>query len=1528
MTMTTTIDDELAGAWQAYHGGEAASAHAVCERLLCGDDGNIGALFLASLIDHERGRHRPAIDRLSRVVQLRPRYAEAHNNLGNAFAADGQLARAEKCFRDALRCKPQYVEALNNLGNALRDQRKLDEAIDHYHQALHLKPDYDECHNNLGIALARKKRFDEAIVSYRRALALKPTFAEPQNNLGIALAAQGRREEAAEAFRWAIDLKPSYVDALANLALTLVDLGRLDEAIAAYRRAVALAPRAARLHNGLGIALTRLTPSSAAVVGAQGGHCRHDLSDAIAAFRSAIDIDPDFYEAHNNLGNALRESGRLVEAEEHLRRALALKPDYAEAHNNLGVVMVKRRRIAEAVASYNRALRLKPDYGEAHLNRALAWLAAGDFRQGWMEYEWRWRCLGFKELRCAQPRWDGGLIDGKTILLWAEQGLGDTFQFVRYARLVRQRGARVLLRAPRALHPLLSRTAGVERLLAEDEDLPPFDCHAPLASLPRLFATTLEDVPGAEPYLFPNERLVADWKGRIGEIAPPESTFTIGIAWQGNPSFAADRQRSIPLACLLPLADIPGVRLISLQKGPGSEQLDAMVPGPRSSAISDFRPQLDEAHGAFMDTAALLANLDLVVTSDTALAHLAGGMGVPVGVLLPHAADWRWLMEVDRSPWYPTMCLFRQAQPGDWDEVVQRVAASVQRLVERRVPGQAIDRYPRVARALVDRGVQHAEASQLEEAVSLFRRALRYEPDLPEAYNNLGNALRGLGRLDEAIANLERAISLAPDYPEARHNLGIVLARLRRHEEAISQFQEAIDRQPDFALAWTSLGLSQAELRRHADAEASFRRALEIEPRNPRVLNNLGNVLSDQGRRSDAVAELRRAIDIDPRCVDAHNNLGNALRELGQHDEAIASFERAIAIRPEFPEAHNNLGIAWAGKGDYERAVACYREALRIWPEYPAAHNNLGIALGHQKQFADSIASYRRALELKPDYAEAYNNLGIALSQDGEHEEAVSCFRRALELKPEYAEAFSNLGITLTELGQLDEALASYNEALRLKPNYPDAYMNRALAFLVRGDFERGWHEYESRWKCKDFKPRNFKKPQWKGEPLEGRRILLHAEQGFGDTFQFVRYARLVKEERGGTVIVWCPKPLVPLVSQCPYVEEVTIEGDKLPDFDCHLPLLSLPNIFGTTLDAVPRDTPYLFAKPELVEKWRDELSYIDAFKIGINWQGNPRYRGDRHRSIPLEQFAPLASIPGVRLISLQKGLGTEQIAKASEKLSLTELGAHRDERAGAFMDTAAILMNLDLVISSDTSLVHLAGGLGVPVWLALPWAADWRWLLNRDDSPWYPTMRLFRQHELGKWEEVFDRMAAEVWELVKQKPRQGPAPLSAGELLDRTAALECQVQLGANGHAPAELGRKLNQLREACRDRVPESEELNRLRAELKTTNEKLQQFEREVQVCEAADDSGPRFCELLKSLRRLEKERAAIKQAIDEAADRELQAVSYAALSHRRRGRHQQADDSSQTGDGPRDASESPAQRANGRVDGFGREQRPAGG
>jgi hypothetical protein len=306
-----------------------------------------------------------------------------------------------------------------------------------------------------------------------------------------------------------------------------------------------------------------------------------------------------------------------------------------------------------------------------------------------------------------------------------------------------------------------------------------------------------------------------------------------------------------------------------------------------------------------------------------------------------------------------------------------------------------------------------------------------------------------------------------------------------------------------------------------------------------------------------------------------------------------------------------------------------------------------------------------------------------------------------------------------------------------------------ALAWLLMGNFEQGWREYEWRWKCEDWPPAmaSLAPPFWDGSPVEGKTILLHPEQGLGDILQFIRYAALAKQ-RGANVLVGCPRQLYKLLRGCRGIDQLILDV-PLPAFHAHAPLLSLPKIFGTTLATVPATVPYLFADAELTAHWRQELNRFAAFKIGISWQGNPKYRGDAFRSIPLVNFEPLARLVGVRLFSLQKGPGIEQLGTVANRFPVTDLGTNLDEAAGAFTDTAAIMKNLDLVVTSDTALAHLAGALGVPVWVGLPKVANWRWLLDREDSPWYPTMRLFRQEEHGNWQQVFERMASEVKKMI-----------------------------------------------------------------------------------------------------------------------------------------------------------------------------------
>jgi tetratricopeptide (TPR) repeat protein len=381
-------------------------------------------------------------------------------------------------------------------------------------------------------------------------------------------------------------------------------------------------------------------------------------------------------------------------------------------------------------------------------------------------------------------------------------------------------------------------------------------------------------------------------------------------------------------------------------------------------------------------------------------------------------------------------------------------------------------------------------------------------------------------------------------------------------------------------------------------------------------------------------------------------------------------------------------------------------------------------------------------LELKPAFTDAWTNLGSALQIDEKYHEALAAHHRALELDPNHVEAHYNLGTSLQAQGRWDEALASYDQALRLKPEYAEARFNRSFVRLSRGEFAEGWPDYAWRLKCKKYPRRELSAPLWNGSPMPGRTILLHAEQGLGDTLQFIRYAPRV--EQLANVVVEVQKPLIPLLEQSGY-RNLIARGSPLPAFDVHAPLLSLPGILETTLETIPAEVPYLSAKPELVEAWRLRLAEWPEFRVGINWQGNSQFTFDKFRSVPLAEFAPLARAPGVRLVSLQRGEGLDQLEQLGAELSIVDLGPDVDQAAGAFMDTAAILKNLDLVVTSDTAMAHLAGALGVQVWLAVGFAPEWRWLQDRTDSPWYPTMRLFRQTKIGDWTTVFAEMADEL---------------------------------------------------------------------------------------------------------------------------------------------------------------------------------------
>lgn len=597
------------------------------------------------------------------------------------------------------------------------------------------------------------------------------------------------------------------------------------------------------------------------------------------------------------------------------------------------------------------------------------------------------------------------------------------------------------------------------------------------------------------------------------------------------------------------------------------------------------------------------------------------------------------------------------------------------------------------------------------------------------------------GRNREALELLKQAIEADPTHEGALHNFAVASARCGELAEAIGVFRELVSEHPERVESHRNLAIACEQAGQIEAAEEAYRGYAQHTDHSIRAVIALASFLRRHNRSGESAQLLSNLAEQHPNEAEVLHELGLAYSDGKQFNEAKAALVRAVAIDENYASAWNNLGVLFLDNDRPQEAVSYLKKAASLEPASEEILNNVGVALAEVGAFAESVEWYRRTVAVNPENPQGYNNLGNALRSEGKIEEAVRCLEHAVTLRPDYAEAYNNLGICLVQAGRQAEAMRAYDRALYFKPNYAEAHMNRGLALLGTGQFEEGWTEYEWRWKSKEARGRHarrFGPRHWDGGPLDGKSIWVYYEQGMGDTLQFVRYLQLLKRQ-GATVILEVQKILHPLLSRCGWIDRLVEPTNDPPDADYHAPLMGLPAILGTALDSIPAEVPYIEPAPERVEKWKKRIDLLDGLTIGIAWQGNPQYRGDRLRSLPLEMFRPLAEVPGVRLISLQKGYGAEQLEKVDfDVVQFEDL----DESGGAFEDTAAVMKCVDLVITSDTAIPHLAGALGVPVWVALPASADWRWLSEQDDSPWYPTMRLFRQSELGNWTDVFERLA------------------------------------------------------------------------------------------------------------------------------------------------------------------------------------------
>lgn len=640
---------------------------------------------------------------------------------------------------------------------------------------------------------------------------------------------------------------------------------------------------------------------------------------------------------------------------------------------------------------------------------------------------------------------------------------------------------------------------------------------------------------------------------------------------------------------------------------------------------------------------------------------------------------------------------------------------------------------------------QHGQTTQ---AATLYRETLKADPAHFDALCMLALLEFQSGRSDEAIGLLDRALKVRPNSAVVVTNRGNVLLAMKRYAEALASYDRALALKADYPEIHFNRGVVLRELQRDNEALASYDRALALNPDYAEAYNNRGIVLELLARPQEAIASYEQALGRRPEFSQAHYNRGNALRTLERYDEALASYDRALTHNPQYAEAYINRGNVLRELGRLEEALPNYATALQLKPACVEAQLNRGIVLNALNRHEEALGCFDRALALRPGYVEAHYNRGITLRCLNSLPESLVSFNRALELRPDYTEAFIDRSLLMLHMRRFDEALADVARALALEPGYPEAHFCEAVYRLLTADFARGWPEYEWRWRVKEAgKPPAFTQPLWLGQTdLAGKTILLHAEQGFGDTLQFCRYATRVAE-LGARVILEAQPPLRPLLARLAGPAEVLAQGDARPPFDFHCPLMSLPLAFHTDLGTIPARVPYLSADPARVEAWRGRLGPARAMRIGLAWAGRPVFRNDYNRSVRLDRLAPLFALDAA-FISLQKELRERD----QDYLATQPRIGHFGDQLQDFDDTAALIACLDLVITVDTAVAHLAGALGKPVWILLPYTPDWRWLLEREDSPWYPTARLFRQARSGDWDAVISRITSSTAAAITQR--------------------------------------------------------------------------------------------------------------------------------------------------------------------------------
>jgi protein O-GlcNAc transferase len=1363
---------------------------------------NIGNTLL------DLGNFKDAISVYQKAIAVKPDYFEAYYNMGTAYHEQNKLDRAVSCYQKAVALKPDSVEAHHNIGIAFQKMGKLDQAISSYKKVIQLNPNKAETWYNLGIAFQDLNQLDQAVFHYKKALQVKPRYPEAFYNMGNSYKDQGKHEHAVANYQKALELKPDLAEAYNNMGIVFKDQDKLDKAISCYKKALELRPDFIEAYYNMGIALQidgRYEDGLAFYE--QALQIDPDYSPARWLYHLSLpilyDTREDILYYRNRFTKHLDTLIQQVRLDTPEQRASALKGVgsttnfylQCQGFNDLDLQMKYGKFVCRIMAAnYPQWVKTK-DMPPLKANERIriGYVSSfmkshtvGQFLLGWIENATR----SDFEIYCYY-------IDNQSDQITREIERKSDHFFQSWGNLesvanqIISDNLHILIFTDIGMNAPATQIAGLR--------LAPVQCKGwgfPITTgLPTMdyyLSSDLMEPENAQEHY--SETLI-----RLPNIAlvykkpdlpkHPKSRKEFGIK---EKAFVYLISQSL-FKCL-PQYDSIYPRIA--QKVPNAQFVFLYNPSPK--VTQQFKDRLSKAFQAhqlnfsefclfqprlyFEDFLSLNLASDVLLDTPgwsggkTTIEGISCGLPVvtyPGNLMrLRHTYAMLIMMGVtetiaENEKDYIEIASSLGRDKELYLELKRKMKDNQDKLFNDRTLIRALENFFRTTlqkNVSLNRAVQNDYADsnhfarlcdglmsqgKLEEAIECYEAAIGKNPESFKVYFNLGNAYQIQGKSNEAISCYEKALDLKPDSVEALYNTALAFHVQGNFHKAIDWYKKTLKENPAWVDAHYNLGSAFEDVSKLEEAIINYQKAIQLKPNHEKAHYNLGNLMLKQGKYSEAISCFKKAVFIRPDLAKAHNNMGKAYKEQEKTDDAISCFQKALQIDPKLAESHFNLGEVFQLLNDLEAAVRHYNHAIQLKPDLVEAYNNLGNALREQKEFGRAIDCYNHVLHFRPDLAEAYYNIGSALRSTEQFDAATKNLLRALELKPGYAEAYNNLGLTFKGQGDIKKAIEYLRKAVQYKPDLAEAHWNLSLTLLLNGDFDEGWKEFEWRFqlnKWKSIYPYRNKMPRWNGSYAMDKAIFIHDEQGLGDTFQFLRYLPMVKA-RCGKIIFETRKSIIGLLKGYPGIDEVVERSDngKPPvAFDLYIPLLSLPGLLGTTPTTIPAKVPYLHADPAKVKYWESRISR-PGFKVGLVWAGRPLHPNDQNRSCPLENFHPLSEIQGMQLYGLQKGEAAAQADRFLKGNGLDNLGeAFKD-----FSDTAGAIANLDLVISVDTAVAHLAGAMGKPVWVLLPLIPDWRWMMDRQYSPWYPTMRLFRQEKRRGWGPVLRRVEEELRVLV-----------------------------------------------------------------------------------------------------------------------------------------------------------------------------------